>query len=228
MFISPECSRTLLGLSWLHLVLRFPKGAKTWDSHSKALARFLTWIPPLFSFFFPFLFLWLENIFFFFFPFLFLIGWRIFFSFFFAFLFLIGWRISALTPAHPHSSSPKGRWLPRWRSPEGEGFEISVTTAALPTLHFCSPPPHPTLHPGGKELLCPLPSSLHFVRIGPSWRPGEEHLGAFPGAIHLPRRHHCQRSGSPLVGLEQLWVGALPGRPFQSPTISALQVPQKN
>ena len=170
MFISPECSSTLLGLSWLHLVLRFPKGAKTRDSHSKALARFLTWIPPLFSFFFFFLFFscgwrifyfllsfsfpdWLENLF---------------FSFFFPFLFLIGWRMSALTPAHPHLSSPKWRWLPRWRSLEGEGFEISVTTAALPTLHFCSPPPPPPLHPRERELLCPLPSSLHFVQLGPS------------------------------------------------------------
>lgn len=83
----------------------------------KALARFLTWIPPLF---------------------------------FFPFLSLIGWRLSELTPAHPHLSSPKWRWLPRWRSPEGEGFEIPVTTAALPTLHLWSPPLRPP-PPQGKE-----------------------------------------------------------------------------
>ena len=206
MFISPECSSTLLGLSWLHLVLRFPKGAKTRDSHSKALARFLTWIPPLFSFFL-----------------FFSCGWRIFyFIFFFPFLFLIGWRMSALTPAHPHLSSPKWRWLPRWRSPEGEGFEISVTTAALPTLHFCSPPPHPSLHPRERELLCPLPLIFALCAAGPFLETRWGTLWSLPrcrsAAHHRPPSpwHHCQHSGSLLVGLEQLWGG----EPFQGDLFS--------
>ena len=141
MFISPECSRTLLGLSWLHLVLRFPKGAKTWDSHSKALARFLTWIPPLFSFFFPFLFLWLENIFFFFFPFLFLIGWRI-FSFLFSLLFF-SWLAGGSLRWHLPIPT---QVLPREGGSQDEGARRErVLKSRSPQLH--SPPSTSLLHP---------------------------------------------------------------------------------
>ena len=72
------------------------------------------------------------------------------------------------------------------KEPRGRGFWN-------PCHHSCtphSPPlistPSPPAPPGERELLCRLPSCLHFVQIGPSWIPGEEHLGAFPGAVHPP------------------------------------------
>ena len=161
----------------------------------KALARFLTWIPPIF--------------------------------FFFPFLFLIGWRISELTPAHPHLSSPKWRWLPRRRSPEGEGFEISVTTAALPTLHLWSLPLRPPPPQGKENSSAVFPHRCTLCRLA---LPGDQVRSTLePSRCRSSTPwHHCPRSGSLLVRLEQLWVGALPGRPFQSPSIPALQVPQKN
>ena len=96
-------------------------------------------------------------------------------------------RPSPRTPhlqSNPHTDSANVH--PSYKTLTSLAFDSGSTSVSPDALHFCSPPPHLPLRPGERELLCPLPSSLHFVQIGPSWRPGEEHLGAFPGAIHLP------------------------------------------
>ena len=222
MFISPECSSTLLGLSWLHLVLRFPKGAKTRDSHSKALARFLTWIPPLFSFF-PFLFLWLENILFSSFLFFSWFAGESFLFFFLSFSFP-DWleNVCADTCPSPLKFS-QVKVAPKMKEPGGRGFRNLCHHSCTPHPPLLFSTPSPPSPPKGKR--APLPSSLIFAlcaagpfletRWGTLWslprcRSAAHHRSPSPW-------HHCQHSGSLLVGLEQLWGGSPSRETFSVP-----------
>ena len=184
MFISPECSRTLLGLSWLHLVLRFPKGAKTWDSHSKALARFLTWIPPLFSFFFSFPFP-VAGEYFFFFSFLFF-SWLAGESFLFFFLCFSfpDWLedLCADTCPSPLKFS-QGKVAPKMKEPGGRGFWNLGHHSCTPHPPLLFSTPSPRSPPRGKRT--PLPSSLIFALCA-DW-PFLETRGGTPWS--LPRCH---------------------------------------